>query len=62
MAGNREEEINFAINLIQQICEGSEIALGVKKYQTGEAKMIIIDAQNGREYDIKTEMVRDLPQ
>jgi hypothetical protein len=48
----REDEINLAINLIEQICRTSNIALAVAQ-KDGKAKMIIIDATTKKQYDIK---------
>lgn len=50
----RENEINFALNLITETLNTFQLAIGAK-YKDGITFPIIIDGKDGKEYAIKKE-------
>lgn len=53
MSEQRKVEIDFALNMIQTICEDAEITLIAKEIKKGTLAVVIVDAKDGKEYVIK---------
>lgn len=54
----RKVEIDFALNMIQTICEDAEITLIAKEIKKGTLAIVIVDAKSGKEYVIKRDKER----
>lgn len=54
----RKVEIDFALNMIQTICEESKITLIAKEIKKGILAVVIVDAKNGKEYVMKRDKER----
>lgn len=47
---DRANEINFAMDLVQKICEQTEIGIVPYKRKDGQLMVVIEDARNGKQY------------